>query len=158
MSLLISKPQCVSVLLAHVRLSVAKSRCKGKHKSPIPITFANGSYIALSTSTNTMTFNTLAPRSNPRKPVETKNSQGSRGNLASPGSSQIQKNPTRKPDSSVVDSVKVVVVVTMCCCSQPVVALSVVLQRTAYPWCICKVDRNSAPCFWLHSYGMLCNL
>lgn len=118
MSLLISKPQCVSVLLAHVRLSVAKSRCKGKHKSPISITFANGSYIALSFTTNTMTFNALAPHLNPRKPVETKNSQGSRGILASRGSSQIQKNPTRKPDSSAIVSIKVVVAVTMYCCSQ----------------------------------------
>lgn len=103
------------------RDAFAKSQCKGKHKSPIPITFANGSYIALSIFTNTMSFNTLAPRSNPRKPVETKNSQGSRGNLASPGSSQIQKNPTRKPDSSVISvivSIKVVVAVTMYCCSQ----------------------------------------
>ena len=142
MSLLISKPQCVSVLLAHVRLSVAKSRCKGKHKSPIPITFANGSYIALSISTNTMTFNTLAPRPNPRKPVETKNSQGSRGNLTSHGSSQIQKNPTRKPDSSVIVSIKVVVAVTMCCCSQLMTIPFAVWLQTAYPWCICKVARN----------------
>ena len=100
------------------RDAFAKSRCKGKHKSPIPSTFANGSYIASPFTTNTMTFNALAPRSNPRKPVETKNSQGSRGNLASLGSSQIQKNPTRKPDSSVVVAIKVVVAVTMCCCSQ----------------------------------------
>ena len=142
MSLLISKPQCVSVLLAHVRLSVAKSRCKGKHKSTIPSTFANGSYIASPFITNTMTFNTLAPRSNPRKPVETKNSQGSRGNLAILGSSQIQKNPTRKPDSSVVVAIKVVVAVTMCCCSQLMTIPFAVWLQTAYPWCICKVARN----------------